>query len=498
MIATDIQPFSIVDDIGFREFVKCLDHRYEVPCRAQLQKVHMVNFYSDLKTKLENVLGKVEYCAITTDCWTSRGNEGYITVTCHFLTDNFSLKSAVLSTRKLLEVTNHSASNIAVSLRAILDEWNIFNKVTYIVTDNASSMIKACDILQKKHLPCFAHTVNLLVQDCLSEGNLKELFAKCKKIVSYFRSSTIAYEKFKAAQGNEKAYSLVQEVPTRWNSAYKMIERILLTSDSIAAVLLSTPKAPLSLTADEIEILKDVKQLLSLFDTATVQTSSSSTVTISLIIPIVCGLFENLEDLKGKLKTTEGFDTYLLLIGKIRKRLCLYEERTAPRFGTLLDPRFKKEGFRVVSNADQATKGLENEIAGIHNVNKEYATTVIQPTSNKNPSSTNQPLFKFLATKVSSKVRTCRMDAILDMRQYLEKDIAGIYMNPLEYWKCIGDEATALQTCAKRYLCIPATSTESERMFSKAGQIISDRRSRLKPKNVDMLLFINKNYRTLT
>ncbi|XP_075166897.1 E3 SUMO-protein ligase ZBED1-like [Haematobia irritans] len=105
---------------------------------------------------------------------------------------------------------------------------------------------------------------------------------------------------------------------------------------------------------------------------------------------------------------------------------------------------------------------------------------------------------EFLATKVSSKVRTCRMDAILDMRQYLEKDIAGIDMNPLEYWKCIGDEATALQTCAKRYLCIPATSTESERMFSKAGQIISDRRSRLKPKNVDMLLFINKNYRTLT
>lgn len=50
------------------------------------------------------------------------------------------------------------------------------------------------------------------------------------------------------------------------------------------------------------------------------------------------------------------------------------------------------------------------------------------------------------------------------------------------------------KSCALKYLCIPATSTESERMFSKAGLIISDRRSCLKAKTVDMLLFINKNY----
>ena len=41
-------------------------------------------------------------------------------------------------------------------------------------------------------------------------------------------------------------------------------------------------------------------------------------------------------------------------------------------------------------------------------------------------------------------------------------------------------------------LSIPATSIPSERLFSKAGQLLSERRSRLKPKNVDKILFLNK------
>jgi len=43
------------------------------------------------------------------------------------------------------------------------------------------------------------------------------------------------------------------------------------------------------------------------------------------------------------------------------------------------------------------------------------------------------------------------------------------------------------------FFCIQASSCESERVFSKAGQTISDRRTRLKPEVVDQLLFLNRN-----
>jgi len=64
----------------------------------------------------------------------------------------------------LLATTNPSAQNIADTLKNMLTTWNVFEKTVCIVTDNASSMVKACEILKIRNLPCFAHTLNLVVQ----------------------------------------------------------------------------------------------------------------------------------------------------------------------------------------------------------------------------------------------------------------------------------------------------------------------------------------------
>jgi len=50
-----------------------------------------------------------------------------------------------------------------------------------------------------------------------------------------------------------------------------------------------------------------------------------------------------------------------------------------------------------------------------------------------------------------------------------------------------------LSALAKRLLAIPCSSVPSERMFSTAGQIVTDQRSRLAPDSVSRLLFLNKN-----
>jgi len=70
-----------------------------------------------------------------------------------------------------LDATNHSAQNIADTLQEVLASWDLLEKTVCVVTNNASSMIKACELLKIRNIPCFAHTLNLVVQDGLKFKN---------------------------------------------------------------------------------------------------------------------------------------------------------------------------------------------------------------------------------------------------------------------------------------------------------------------------------------
>jgi hypothetical protein len=69
----------------------------------------------------------------------------------------------------------------------------------------------------------------------------------------------------------------------------------------------------------------------------------------------------------------------------------------------------------------------------------------------------------------------------------------NINSNPLERWKLNANRYPRLHTLVLNYLGIPGTSTPSEKIFSKAGEIVCRRRASLKPSAVDALVFLSKN-----
>jgi len=68
---------------------------------------------------------------------------------------------------------------------------------------------------------------------------------------------------------------------------------------------------------------------------------------------------------------------------------------------------------------------------------------------------------------------------------------------PLLWWKVNNDIYPMLARLAKSYLCIPASSTPSERLFSAAGNIASKKRESLSQEPVDMLTFLHCNAKCL-
>ena len=80
-----------------------------------------------------------------------------------------------------------------------------------------------------------------------------------------------------------------------------------------------------------------------------------------------------------------------------------------------------------------------------------------------------------------------------EMSIYLPLDQVDPSVNVLSWWQIQATKLPMIANVVKQILCVPTTSTPSERAFSKAGNLITKKRAQLKPGKVDMVLFLNTN-----
>jgi hypothetical protein len=76
--------------------------------------------------------------------------------------------------------------------------------------------------------------------------------------------------------------------------------------------------------------------------------------------------------------------------------------------------------------------------------------------------------------------------------QFYSQQTCPITDDPIKYWGKIGKELYGkLAATAKQYLAITATSVPSERIFCKAGVILTERRNRLSGVRLSRLIFLS-------
>lgn len=86
-----------------------------------------------------------------------------------------------------------------------------------------------------------------------------------------------------------------------------------------------------------------------------------------------------------------------------------------------------------------------------------------------------------------------RAAAIIEVNKYLQEPLLPRKENPIRWWNPRKLFYPRLYDLAVARLCVMATSVPSERIFSKAGQLISDRRCRLSGLKVKQLMFVHYN-----
>ncbi|GAA0165949.1 hypothetical protein LIER_21218 [Lithospermum erythrorhizon] len=116
--------------------------------------------------------------------------------------------------------------------------WGIDDKVFSFSVDNAPSNDKALKLLASTmvrnkrlllegklfHIRCYAHILNLIVQDGLTE--IREIIKNDRNSVRHINGATSRLEKFAAIVKNIQLPTkmLILDVKTRWNSTYLMLD----------------------------------------------------------------------------------------------------------------------------------------------------------------------------------------------------------------------------------------------------------------------------------
>ena len=463
MIVTDLQPVSIVEDEGFQKFVKTLDPKYTIPSRRKIMNDLPV-LYETKKKRVMDILAKTKWCSITTDLWTSSSTMGYITLTCHYISADWTMESLVLKTAHV--PGSHTSTYLTTELKKITDEWNVTSKVHCAITDGASNIKGAIKLNHWNNLVCIAHSLNLVVTCALNDDpEAKEVIEKVKHMVTYFHKSTLASEKLREIQKrlDLPEHKLIQQVDTRWNSTFYMLERYLHQNEAVRTALCMQDRNDLILSSEKNSFIAEMIRILRPFEAVTTELSAEKYVSASKIIPLVRGL----QKLTASNCTTQDGICSLLsqrLTSQMASRFQNLEEKIVIGIATLLDPRFKKIPFSNATAIQQMKRQIIGDASAlIADDDTEMDDSDAVSPNNSNNTSTivtvSSPVWEIFDQQVaaSSVSRTHGISSLTELEQFFKAPLIPRTEDPLKWWKNNSSVFPSISKVAKVYLSTVAT-----------------------------------------
>lgn len=323
--------------------IKAMEPRYQPPNRQKLSEQLIPALFENEKAKLFQELQSTQAVSLTTDAWTSRSAESYLTITCHFVNKDWEMCSRILQTEKFHG--SHTGERVGYELKTCMTSWGIQNKVNVMTVDNASNMTVALEVAGAQKLGCLAHTLNLASNKAMSIQSLQRVLAKVRSIVTFFHKSNIATEMLKEKQLALQLpqHKLINDCKTRWNSTYQMIQRFLTQRPAVLAALLDErikrSKTLSGMTDQEVQICEDFVSVMEVMLTATLVLCEEKTPTSGLILPLLRKLLHHFERKEG------DSDFILTLKNAVGQNLATrYTDNNVRMFleeSSALDPRTK-------------------------------------------------------------------------------------------------------------------------------------------------------------
>ncbi|CAN1335396.1 Zinc finger BED domain-containing protein RICESLEEPER 1 [Linum perenne] len=509
MILLHGYPLTMVEDVGFRGFVKNLQPLFEVVPNSSVE-LSCTQIYEKEKRRVHELINRLNgRVNLAVEKWSCPTNNHYLCLTAQFIDDVWKLQKKVLNFVTL--ETAHTEDMLSEVIVKCLLDWGIECKLFAMTFDDCSTDDDIVEMTKNgisQSRPFFsngqlfdirstAHVVNLMVLDAIEA--LREVNQKIRESLRYVKSSREIQHKFNQIVqqvGIDCTKNLVLDSPSRWNSTYYMVETALHYKGAFCFLQEHDPAYTSVISETEWEWASSVTGYLKLFVEITNVFAGNKCPTANIYFPEICDVHIQL------IEWCKSSDSFLsCMASKMKAKFDRHWSKCslALAIAAILDPRFKMKLVEYYysqiygSTALDRIKEVQEGIRELFSAYSICSTLVDQgsslPCSSLPGASTNsrdrlKGFDKFLhETSQSQSVAS-------DLDKYLEEPVfpRNCDFNILNWWKVHTPRYPVLSMMARDVLGTPMSNVSLDMVFSTGGRMLDAHRSSLSPDILQALI----------
>ncbi|KAK8936127.1 hypothetical protein KSP39_PZI013877 [Platanthera zijinensis] len=215
-------PFSNVDHPAFRIMIQNLQPDFNLNHKTAKTKDILQLYRKEKKILQDLILKSKGRISLTTDTWTSIQTMCYMSITAHYIDENWKLQKKIINFLHLDE--RHTGIILSLAIEKCLAEWRIEDRLCALVLDNVSANNIIASTLKGRyrlslplagkyfHIRCSAHILNLIVKEGLKE--LDDNIVRIRDVVKFVLSSPQRLKVFESFKHPpiENDWSIAQEL----------------------------------------------------------------------------------------------------------------------------------------------------------------------------------------------------------------------------------------------------------------------------------------------
>ena len=535
LLSCNLLPFNLVDSPEFHRFVSLLDKNINLKSRVTYSR-YTEKFSQAILLEVTKLIKEYTDAsvAITADIWTSRRQDSYLSLSCHFIDKLFRIHRWTPAVALFNE--SHTGENIQMALERLVESKlgiTLDSLPLFATTDNAANMLKGIRLSMLEVYGCVCHWQQLAILDTFKEFQgeeeyytLQDVSDKCKELASHIHHGTVGKMLLEAeCEKTGHASNVIHQAnDTRWDTRHLNMSDVVYHEQCLLSLAAKgklrikkkgEPAYSLVPSPEEFRMIKGGIMVLQHCKTFTKIMEQEKVATLPLVTQSLYDMEQEMKRLVTNKDTDEVAREFCeaLMQNLFSKRFPNYgTDNELNSFGNYLNPSCQGVHLKVVNKFESTKIKLEEKL---EEWKKEESESEKENTQSSRESDTEDSPMKLSPTellkkKMNEKAKTVankgRRSAVFSTPQSaLQKEMQSYEALPgaeqgvdqLNWWRLHQEQLPLLASIVRVVFAVQAASSKSERIFSAAGRVVTPLRSRLDPEKVEDQLMIKLNIELL-